>query len=362
MKLIKPPKLELYTFLFSMPLISIALNHILYSYRLWHDYRIWLFSFPLIFLIGVFSWYFHVCYANWTEQKFPALNQSRQRILLKSMVIFLVMTPSVLFIFFLYNWLGIFGYTLQSTHLYKGVMVGFCVNLIFETLYEADYIFTKYKESKTENETIQQLSVAEEYDHLKSQVNPHFLFNCFNTLSSLISIDKKKAEAFLNELSKVYRYLLRNNEESISTVENEIKFIQSYFKLLKTRHGEAVQLNIQIDKQLDGYLLPSLSLQLLVENVVKHNALSKANPLVIDIFTTAGKKLVVSNNRQLRSVKAPSNKVGLQNIKAKYELLQQPGFQVLDDEKNFTVVLPLIWKAASFVAEKDKLSKIKTNQ
>ncbi|MBL0359328.1 MAG: histidine kinase [Chitinophagaceae bacterium] len=362
MKLFRPPKLELYSFLFSMPLISIAVNQILYNNRLWHDHRIWLLSFPLIFLIGALSWYSHTCYDNWVERKFPALNQSRQRIFLKCMVLFLVMTPSILLIFFVYDRFSILGYQLQTAHLYKGFITGFSVNLVFETLYEADYILGKYKESKTEKETIHQLSVAEEYDNLKSQVNPHFLFNCFNTLSSLISIDKKKAEIFLDELSKVYRYLLRSNEEGISTVDNEIKFIQSYFKLLKTRHGEAVQLNIQTDQQLDGYLVPSLSLQLLVENVVKHNALSKSNPLVIDIFTTAGKKLVVSNNRQCLSVKAPGNKVGLQNIKAKYELLNQQGFQVIEDEKNFTVVLPLIWKPPVTITEKEKKHSIKNTK
>ena len=182
-----------------------------------------------------------------------------------------------------------------------------------------------------------------EFDALKNQVNPHFLFNCFNTLSSLISEDRQKAEAFLNELSKVYRYLLRNNEDGLSTVDNEIKFIRSYFGLLRTRHGEALQMTIEIDKRYHSYLLPSLTLQLLVENVVKHNMLSRSYPLVIEIFTTAGNKLVINNNLQRRTVKAPSNRVGLENIQAKYDLLNQQGFQVMEDGKNFTVVLPLIW-------------------
>lgn len=353
MKLHRPPKLELYSFLFSMPLIDLAINQILFEGRLWEDYRVWLVSVPLIFVIGILSWYSHICYDDWTEKKYPGLSQSKQRITLKALVLFLIMTPSILLIFFVYDRFHILGYQMQNMHLLKGFVVGFSVNLIFETLYEADYIFFKYKESKTEKEAIQQLSIAEEYDNLKSQVNPHFLFNCFNTLSSLISIDKEKAEMFLNELSKVYRYLLRNNEESVSSVENEIKFIQSYFKLLQTRHGDAVQLNLQADKEYYNYVLPSLTLQLLVENVVKHNALSKSKPLVIDIFTTAGKKLVVSNNLQRKSVKAPSNKVGLQNIKAKYQLLQEDGFQVIEDEKNFTIVLPLIWRP-SVTLEKEK--------
>jgi LytS/YehU family sensor histidine kinase len=107
--------------------------------------------------------------------------------------------------------------------------------------------------------------------------------------------------------------------------------------------------------------LPSLTLQLLVENVVKHNALSKNKPLVIDIFTMAGNKLVVNNNLQRRSVKAPSNHVGLDNIKTKYALLKQPGFQVMENEKNFTVVLPLIWKPVDAESERLRKEKLFTN-
>jgi sensor histidine kinase YesM len=343
MKLIKPPKLELYSFLFSMPVIDLALHQIMFGERLWNEWRIWVFSFPLIFLIGVFSWYSHIVYSHYMEEKYPQLNQSFQRISRKALVIIFLMPPSVLLIFFLYDYFGILGYRLQEWDLLQGLILGLCVNLVFETLYESDYILGKYKESVEEKESLRQLSLKQEFDTLKGQVNPHFLFNCFNTLSSLITEDKEKAEVFLNELSKVYRYLLRNNESGLTTVQNEIRFIESYYRLLQTRHGEAVQLNMEIDKRYHPYLLPSLSLQLLVENVVKHNVLSKNKPLVIDIFTTAGNKMVVNNNLQRRKVKAPSNKVGLENIKAKYALLKQPGFQVLEDKNNFTVVLPLIW-------------------
>ena len=343
MKLVRPPKLELYSFLFSMPLISAIVNLILYDDRLWKDYRVWVYSIPLIYLIGIFSWYSHVLYADWIERKYPELNQSRQRVLGKAMVLFFVMTPSILLILFIYDRFHILEYQFQDDDLFKGLLVGVGVNTIFETLYEADYVFSKMKQSAREKETMQELAVHQDFDTLKNQVNPHFLFNCLNTLSSLISVDKKRAEMFLDELSKVYRYLLKNNEEGVSTVAQEIRFIESYFNLLQTRYGNSVQLNVQIDKRYDPYLLPSLTLQLLVENAVKHNSLSKNNPLVIDIFTVAGNKLVVSNNHQPLTVKANSTKVGLKNIKLKYSLLKQSGFLVMADDKNFTVVLPLIW-------------------
>jgi LytS/YehU family sensor histidine kinase len=103
-----------------------------------------------------------------------------------------------------------------------------------------------------------------------------------------------------------------------------------------------VELKVRIDKKYDSYLLPSLSLQLLVENVVKHNVLSKSMPVLIEIYTTGDDRLIVNNNLQRRIAKAPSNKVGLNNIKSKYSLLKMTGFQVMTDTKNFTVELPLI--------------------
>lgn len=339
----KSTRIQWLSFLTSMPLIDIAINHVLYGERLFSDSRIWLISFPLIWVIGLCTWYLHVLYEDWVQRKYPEIRESGRRILAKSLVVFLVMTPAALLIFIGYDWFHILGYELTELDLKLGVLIGFAVNLIFLTLWEAIYIMEKHKESIAEKELLRQMSLQQEFDVLKSQVNPHFLFNCFNTLSSLIAEDTARAETFLNELSKVYRYLLRNNESSLSTLQNELRFIESYFRLLKTRHGEAIQLQMEIDKRYDNYLLPSLSLQLLVENAVKHNVLSKNKPLTIDIFTMAGNRLVVTNNLQRRTIKGPSNKIGLDNIKAKYDLLRQRGFQVMEDARSFTVVLPLIW-------------------
>jgi two-component system, LytTR family, sensor kinase len=336
-------RIEWYSFLASMPLIDLGLNYIFYKDRLFDDYRIWLVSFPLIWLVGLITWYFHVLYSHAVQRKYPELNQSGKRITIKCLVNIVVMSPTILLVFFGYDWLGILGYELSSQDLWNGILVGFAVNLVFSTLWEAMYIMDKTRESIGEKELLSHMSLQQEFDVLKSQVNPHFLFNCFNTLSSLINADAKKAEIFLDELSKVYRYLLRNNETGLSTLENELKFIESYSRLLKTRHGDAVQIQVESNSRYNNYLVPSLSLQMLVENAVKHNVLSKNKPLIIDIFLVAGNKLVVNNNLQRRTKKGPSNRIGLDNIRTKYKLLGQNGFQVMEDAKNFTVVLPLIW-------------------
>jgi LytS/YehU family sensor histidine kinase len=231
---------------------------------------------------------------NQIEKKFPSTADSKQRIILKGIMMTVQAAVSTVFLVYFFREYKLLGYQYEPDHYWQIFLLTFLFSLIFETLYEADYIFSKYKESEAEKETIERLTLNQEFDSLKSQVNPHFLFNCFNTLSSLITVDREKAVVFLDELSKVYRYLLKNNSETISTLENELKFIESYLRLLQTRHGEAVQLNMRIDKQYHSYYLPSLTLQLLVENAVKHNALSKNYPLYIDIFTSTGNKLVVT--------------------------------------------------------------------
>jgi two-component system, LytTR family, sensor kinase len=339
----KPSKLEWISFVTMMPLLCILLNQLLFGSRQWNDSKIWLYSFPVVYIQGFCSWYLHIFVMHWLREVFPNIKQTGLRLSVLAIAHISLISLTYIILFYAYDTTGFLGYKLESHQLWIALYSGVGLTMIATSMWEADYTFKQWKMSLTEKEKLQQLTLQQEFETLKSQVNPHFLFNCFNTLSSLITEDRKQAEVFLDELSKVYRYLLRNNEDGLSSLQTEIKFIQSYYRLLKTRHGEAVQLSIEIDKKYDQYLIPSLTLQMLVENAVKHNVLSKNKPLAIDIFTTPGNKLVVSNNLQLRTIKVPSNKIGLDNIKAKYELLNYSGFQVLKDQKTFSVVLPLIW-------------------
>lgn len=343
MRFTKPSKLHTYSFLVPMPFIVLALNNILYDERA-NEWRVWVYSTAILFLIGSVSWFFHVQYEYVITRKYPSLSQTGKRIVYKMLTNVIVMTPSVILIFLIYDWFHILGYELNTEDVKWGYIVGLCVNLLFVTFWEVCYLLEKYKDSLAEKELLEQMGTEQEFENLKSQVNPHFLFNCFNTLSSLIQEDKKEAENFLDELSKVYRYLLRSNEDGVSTVEKEIKFLESYYRLLKTRYGAGLQLSIDIDKRYYSYLLPSLSLQLLVENAVKHNVVSRQQPLMIEVFTSAGNKLVVNNNLQRKQLnKKNSTRIGLRNINSKYKLMKQPGFQVVEGENNFMVVLPLVW-------------------
>jgi sensor histidine kinase YesM len=251
-----------------MPLITFAWTYLLYGDRMWKEWKVWAITYPVIYFIGYFSWFSHVQYNEFVTNKYPSIEQTWKRVLYKMGVNLLVMTPSVLLILYVFDYFQILGFQIKPGDIKYAYLMGLSVNLIFETLYEAVYIIEKHKEISTEKELLEKMQLQQEFDNLKQRVNPHFLFNCFNTLSSLITEDKHIADKFLDELSKVYRYLLRNNENDMSTVEDEVKFIHSYSRLLKTRHNDSLQFAIKVDQKYSSHVLPSLSLQLLVENVV----------------------------------------------------------------------------------------------
>jgi len=228
--------------------------------------------------------------------------------------------------------------------------------LITAMLYEGITYFGKWKDALTEAEQVEKLHLESQFQSLQSQLNPHFLFNSLNVLSSLITENPRRAESFVDELSNVYRYLLRSNERELASVGEELRFIRSFFHLLETRHDTGVSMRINVGQENSDKKLPALALQILVENAVKHNEISPEKPLNIEIFSQqcvppANSKMnecyftcqiIVRNNIQRKATRPQSNYVGLDNLRQRYELLGVQGFDVIDDGQYFTVTLPLI--------------------
>ncbi|GAB3551550.1 sensor histidine kinase [Spirosoma fluminis] len=181
---------------------------------------------------------------------------------------------------------------------------------------------------------------------LQAQVNPHFLFNSLNSLSSLIDDNPERATQFVDQLSQVYRYLLRANEQPLTTLASELDFIQSYYHLLKTRHGDGLLVSIRVDPVYTARLLPPLTLQLLVENAVKHNVILAKRPLHITIVTDPDGYLTLTNTLQRKRTAVLSNGVGLSTILTQYQTLNQPAPDVFVDDDTFTVRIPLIHPVA----------------
>lgn len=343
MKLPNPPRYQYIGFFTCMPLVAFTLAYTMYGDRLWKEPWVLAVSFPLIFIIGYLSWRAHYVYAYVVRRRFPSEDQTKKRILLMLPVNLLIMTPTVYLIFYLFHWLHLFGYTTNGADLTYGILVGIIITIVSESLWELMYIMDRYKESAAEKEMMEMIHLKQEFNNLKQKVNPHFLFNSFNTLSSLIEEDEERAEKFLDELSKVYRYLLRNNEKGMSTVDEEIKFILSYSKLLETRYGDGFKLEMEIDPAAMDKQIPSLCLQLLVENAVKHNVVSRHHPIRIVIKTTDDGYLAVENNLNKKTRRSiESTGIGLANIREKYRLLNHSDVTITDSGEHFKVVIPLI--------------------
>jgi two-component system, LytTR family, sensor kinase len=343
MKFPYPPQYQLTGFWLSMPVISFIFCYILFDERVFTDMDVWFIAFPLIILMGYMSFRLHHVYDHWLKSKFPSLDQTRKRVMYKIPVNIFIMTPSVLVIIYIFHFLSILKYQVDGNDIFMALLLGLGVNIIFESLWEVIYIIEKYKESVAEEAMIEQLRLGQEFNKLKQIVNPHFLFNCFNTLSSLIYEDKVQAEKFLDELSKVYRYLLRNNENDMSTVAQEVQFMVSYARLLETRYGDAFRMEMNINPKCMECDMPSLTLQLLVENAVKHNVVSRSQPIVVTISSVDEGYLVIENNlNRKKRLLNESNGIGLSNIRDRYRLLNRQDVSVEESEDIFRVRVPYI--------------------
>jgi sensor histidine kinase YesM len=199
----------------------------------------------------------------------------------------------------------------------------------------------EWRKSAIEAEQLKTQQYAQQYQTLKDQLNPHFLFNSFNVLSNLVHENPDSAVKFIRQLSRIYRYVLEVQQEKLVKLSSELEFAENFLSLQKIRFEEGLLYQIRVDKQLD-YCLPPLSLQMLLENAIKHNVASMADPLRIEIGIE-GNQLTVKNNLQLKSsLSDESTGIGLSNIRKRYELLGQAAVSIEETDKMFIVRLPLL--------------------
>jgi ligand-binding sensor domain-containing protein len=206
------------------------------------------------------------------------------------------------------------------------------------------YIFIHWRERRIRKiDRLRKESAEFQFEMLKSQVNPHFLFNSFNTLIAIIEEDKKTAVSYVEKLSEFFRSIVAYRDQNLITLEEEIKLLGNYFFLQKKRYGQHLVLNNEIEKvKQAAYEIPPLTLQLLMENAIKHNAVSKETPLTISLFIDDSEMLVMQNNINVKIGKSTSSGLGLQNITSRFKLLTDAEVEVLNDGKNFIVRIPLI--------------------
>lgn len=202
------------------------------------------------------------------------------------------------------------------------------------------YVTKKNIKMALENETLTSENMRTRYEALKNQMNPHFLFNSLNTLSSLVKSEPQKAEDYIQELSSVLRYTLQKKD--VTTLEEELKFTQSYCNLMQIRYGQNLIFDIHINEKYKSYNIIPLSVQVLVENAIKHNVISNKQPLSIIITTADDDKLRVLNPIQIKREMEVGNQIGLANLSERYQLKWQKIIEISNSENFFEVKIPLI--------------------
>jgi two-component system LytT family sensor kinase len=223
------------------------------------------------------------------------------------------------------------------------LMFCFRINLFLNTIHVIFLYMQQLELSHQQLETYKRISSQAKLQSLRNQVNPHFLFNNLSVLTALIGQDTNASVEFVKQFSNVYRYILKSDEKELTHLRDEIGFIHSYLYLLKTRFDSGLSIDINISEGcLSAYILP-VSLQMLVENAVKHNIISKSKPLHIEILCLDNESITVRNNLQKKKIDDDhSTHLGLTNIAKRYDFLGHQGVSIQHTDHSFSVTIPLI--------------------
>jgi len=240
-------------------------------------------------------------------------------------------------------------------------IIALLITIVVTIFFHALYFYKAWQEKKVKEHKIIAGTASAKFDALKNQLDPHFLFNSLNVLTSLIDEDPEQAQNFTTALSKVYRYVLEQKNKDLVSVDEELQFARTYVKLLKMRFEDSIIFEMpEVSSFPEGKIVP-LSLQLLLENAVKHNVVSSKRPLHIKVFEKNG-TLIIQNNIQEKQVVKKSSGVGLRNIRQRYQILSNREVNINQSEGQFTVSLPILTKKISVMETQASYIKDKRYQ
>jgi sensor histidine kinase YesM len=322
-------------------MVTLALNIFVpgKTWKMLHYY-----DFLISIAITIMVWEGNLRIDHWLNRKYPWITMPGKRILVHLLISTLYSAFIILSISFIFNSftnsLAISGKDfLKITSIILAALVLMSVLLL--TLEISAQFFRHWKNSLVEIEKYRAESLQAQLQNLKNQINPHFLFNNMSVLSSLVYKDQDKAVEFINQLSRVYRYLLDNQNNELVTVDEELVFIRSYVFLLQIRFDRNLAISVEVKKEDLARLIPPMAVQILIENAIKHNEASSEHPLTISVYS-AEEKLVVTNNLKLRSQHEPGSQTGLQNIRARYQFFTDRPVEVLEEANSYIVKIPLL--------------------
>lgn len=231
---------------------------------------------------------------------------------------------------------------------FSNYLVTIIITFVVTLAFHAFYLYKAYQETRLKEQKIIAGTANAKFESLKNQIDPHFLFNSLNVLSSLIEENPENAQQFTTSLSKIYRYVLEQKDKELVTVSEELAFAKTYMKLLKMRFENSITFELPADFENPDAKVVPLSLQLLLENTIKHNVVSENKPLHIKIYIKDN-FLVVENNLQKKEVLQDRKGVGLQNIVSRYAILSERKVLIDETKETFAVYLPILTKQISIM-------------
>jgi hypothetical protein len=301
-----------------------------------------------VLLITTVIWLGNRYIMIWARARYPDFRDVKRRLWVQSLLMLAYTVVSNNLLGYLLDFCG-----LKHAEHYEGmeydwftvisnsnVAAIFC-SLTVVAIYESIYFMNELRKSVEEKEMFKRESLNAALNALKTQVNPHFLFNNLNTLSSVIPENPQLAVDFVQQLSKLYRHILEVKDEQSIPLQQELDVLRAYAFLLQTRFGSNLEVVINVpDEKMNRRIVP-LSLQILMENAIKHNIVSSDKPLKVEVFAQNG-KLLVSNNLQKKHQVNESTGIGLDNIRNRYKLLGDGKVEVIENGSDFIVSIPLI--------------------
>jgi hypothetical protein len=292
-------------------------------------------------LFTIIDWFINRAIMIFLRKRYPAFHDDARRI----MLFFLAVVCTVILVDFTGTSLlslipGVNALDYQSR--FKVLLFIVFLTIMIMAIYEAIYYNVRLKKSVREEEQSKQILIQTQLDALQNQAQPHFFFNTLNTLRDIIDQNsKEEAKEFVDKLSDIYRFLLEAGNDNLIPLKNELRFAKAYIHVQSERFGDNLKLNWDIPEASLNTMIVPMSLQLLLENAIKHNVISKAKPLTIHV-AVHDNKLVVGNKIEPKSTQLPSTKVGLSNIEKRYTLISGKSIEVKNDGNRFMVSLPLL--------------------
>ncbi|MGN6292466.1 MAG: sensor histidine kinase [Chitinophagaceae bacterium] len=343
LKLPRYSRNDLFMLLWAVLPLSLIINFIIFENAYFSDLLITVAGTLITFSIIGITFLLYRAIGKSFRQRFPRDSDFFKRTMLLIFFFLLMSALVILGLFSIYVGTGLLqdkNYENKFTWAY--LVVGI-VNIFFAFLNEGIFSFERWKNELNETENLKMAYKQSQLMGLKSQVNPHFLFNSLNSLSGLIQEDTAKAEKFLDEMSRVYRYMLRNEETQLVQLAVELQFIRSYFSLLKARYNEAVELQVDINEDDKEKLVPPLSLQVIIENALFQNKTAKDSPLVVRLASDDGEAIIITNNVQRKVMtEIVEYEAGLDNLVKRYQLMNQPPVKIEEEATVRRIRLPLI--------------------